>query len=56
VIANLIVTNAFNDTGLIYGQYPYTLGVLSKYNTMGFIPIINSTGATVKVYIEGNIV
>lgn len=51
-----IVTNAFDDTELIYGKYPYTLGVLSNHNTMGFISIINSTGATVRVYIEGNIV
>ena len=51
-----IVTNAFDNTGLIYGQYPYTLGVLSNYNTMGELQIIDSTGATVDVYLEGNIV
>ena len=51
-----IVTNAFDNTGLIFGQYPYTLGVLSDYNTMGYIPIIDSTGTSINVYIEGNIV
>ena len=51
-----IVTNAFDNSGLIFGQYPYTLGVLSDYNTMGYIPIIDSTGTTINVYIEGNIV
>jgi hypothetical protein len=51
-----IVTNAFDNSGLIFGQYPYTLGVLSSYNYIGEIPIITPTGQNVNAYIEGNVV
>jgi hypothetical protein len=51
-----IVTNAFDQYGLVFGGYPYTLGVLSDYNYQGSINMIDPTGTEVPAYIEGNIV
>jgi len=51
-----ILTNAFNDNGLIFGGYPYTLGVLSDYNYQGSITMIDPNGVQVQGYIEGNVV
>jgi hypothetical protein len=51
-----IVTNAFDQNGLIFGGYPYTLGVLSDNNYQGSINMIDPTGTEVPAYIEGNIV
>ena len=51
-----IITNTFDQTGLISGGYPYTLGVLSSNNYMGFISMIDQNSASIKCYIEGNIV
>ena len=51
-----IVTNSFNQNGLINGGYPYTIGILSPYNYMGTLILEDSTGAIVNCYIEGNVV
>jgi hypothetical protein len=51
-----IVTNSFDQNGLIFGGYPYTLGVMSSDKYMGSIKIIDSTGTEINCYIEGNVV
>ena len=51
-----IVTNSFDQNGLIFGGYPYTLGVMSSDNYMGSIKMIDSTGTEINCYIEGNVV
>jgi len=51
-----IITNTFDQTGLVYGGYPYTLGVLSANNYMGCIPMIDQNSTYINCYIEGNIV
>jgi hypothetical protein len=50
-----IITNTFDQSGLINGGYPYTLGVLSTNNYMGFIPMTDQNTDIIRCYIEGNI-
>ena len=50
-----IITNTFDQTGLISGGYPYTLGVLSSNNYMGYISMIDQDSTSIRCYIEGNI-
>lgn len=50
-----IVTNSFNQNGLITGGYPYTIGILSPYNYMGTLTLQDSAGITTNCYVEGNI-
>ena len=53
----IIVTNSFDTNGLIFGGYPYTLGILSDYNYIGALPaIIDNNGNPITTYVEGNVV
>jgi len=51
-----IVTNTFDVDGLVFGGYPYTLGVFSDYNYMGGIQLVDPSGTQITGYIEGNII
>jgi len=53
----IIVTNSFDDSGLIFGGYPYALGMLSDYNYNGALPPMNdNNGASITTYVEGTVV
>ena len=52
----IIITNSFDENGLIFGGYLYALGMLANDTYMGTLPIFDSSGQQVNTYVEGTVV